>query len=394
MTGVSVRIADFCRTGSGGTPSRSQMELYYEGGTIPWVKSGELREGLITATEEHVTAAALKETSIKLVPSGAILLAMYGATVGRLALLGVEATTNQAVCHIVPDPTVADTRYLYYAIASQVPQIIAMGVGGAQPNISQGLIKDLQVPLPSLPEQRRIAAILDQADALRAKRREALAQLDSLAQSIFVDMFGECRADRIVWPIEIFENIAIETKIGLVRGAEEFGLDFAIPYVRMNAIGRNGEFLPDLVLRTNVNDKELEDYRLKPGDLLFNTRNSKELVGKTALFREQGTYVYNNNLMRIRFGGGIIPEYVAAAFLTPFVQHELEVRKAGTTSVFAIYARELKSLPIPVPPFQHQQAFASRIETLETLKALHRIALAELDSLFTCLQHRAFLGEL
>ena len=174
------RIGDFCRTGSGSTPSRSQMERYYEGGAIPWVKSGELREGLIVETGEHVTDAALQETSVKLVPAGAILLAMYGATVGRLAILGVEATTNQAVCHIVPDAKAADTRYLYWAIAAQVPAIVAMGVGGAQPNISQSLVKDLWVPLPPLPEQRRIAAILDQADALRAKRREALAQLDSL----------------------------------------------------------------------------------------------------------------------------------------------------------------------------------------------------------------------
>jgi len=182
------------------------LERYYQGGAIPWVKSGELREGIVVATEEYITAAALKETSVKLVPAGAILLAMYGATVGRLAILGVEATTNQAVCHIVPDAKAADTRYLYRAIERQVPAIIAMGVGGAQPNISQAVVKDLSIPLPNLPEQRRIAAILDQADAHRAKRREALAQLDSLTQSIFIEIFGDPVSNQMRWPELTFDQ--------------------------------------------------------------------------------------------------------------------------------------------------------------------------------------------
>ena len=175
----TVRLSEFCRTGTGGTPSRSNLERYYEGGTIPWVKSGELRESVINETEEHVTEAALRETNMKLVPAGALLLAMYGATVGRLGILGVDATTNQAVCHIVPDPKAAEVRFLFHALSNQVANLVARGVGGAQPNISQGIVKDLKLALPPLAEQRRIAEVLDRAEALRAKRRAALAQLDS-----------------------------------------------------------------------------------------------------------------------------------------------------------------------------------------------------------------------
>jgi len=87
-------LSEFCRVGSGGTPSRSNLTRYYEGGNIPWVKSGELRESVITKTEEHITEAALKETNARIVPAGALLLAMYGATVGRLGILGVDAATN------------------------------------------------------------------------------------------------------------------------------------------------------------------------------------------------------------------------------------------------------------------------------------------------------------
>ena len=207
----TVRLSEFCRTGTGGTPSRGNLEHYYEGGTIPWVKSGELREAVINKTEEHVTEAALEETNVKIVPAGALLLAMYGATVGRLGILGVEATTNQAVCHIIPDPREADVRFMFHALSNQVPTLIARSVGGAQPNISQGIIKDLKLSLPPLPEQRRVAAVLDKAEVLRAKRRSTLTQLDTLTQSIFLDLFGDPVTNPKKWPRiefgELLENI-------------------------------------------------------------------------------------------------------------------------------------------------------------------------------------------
>jgi len=117
------KISEFCQTGSGTTPSRQKEALYY-GGKIPWVKSGELREGEITETEETVTEAALKETSLKLVPSGALLVAMYGATVGRVGRLGIDATTNQAVCHVIPDPALADERYMFHALCAKASELV------------------------------------------------------------------------------------------------------------------------------------------------------------------------------------------------------------------------------------------------------------------------------
>src|SRR5690606_33408705 len=155
-------ISEFCRTGSGGTPSRAQADRYY-GGRIPWVKSGELREGTVTSTEESITDEALAETAAKLVPAGALLVAMYGATVGRVGRLGMDAATNQAICHIVPDSKRVDDTYLFHALQAKVPEWIGKRVGGAQPNISQGIIRETKVRLPPLPEQKRIAAILDKA---------------------------------------------------------------------------------------------------------------------------------------------------------------------------------------------------------------------------------------
>ncbi len=177
-------LAAFCKTGTGGTPSRGKMQRYYEAGTIPWVKSGELREQVITSTGEYITETALKETSVKLVPKDALLLALYGATVGRLGILGTQATTNQAVCHIIPNSLRADLRYMFHSLSNQVSYLVGRGVGGAQPNISQGIIKSLPIPLPPLDLQHRFATIVESVEKQRASQRTHLAELDTLFSSL------------------------------------------------------------------------------------------------------------------------------------------------------------------------------------------------------------------
>jgi type I restriction enzyme S subunit len=252
----------------------------------------------------------------------------------------------------------------------------------------------IDVPLPNVTAQRRIADILDKADALQAKRRAALAKLDSLPQSIFHDMFGDTRTEPTRWPTVPLENIVRETKLGLVRSSQEFGPDFQTPYVRMNAITRDGELELKSVHRTHATDAEIEAYRLEPGDLLFNTRNSEELVGKTALFRGGGLHIFNNNVMRIRLTADAHPEFVAAAFKTAFVQHELDLRKSGTTNVFAIYYKDLRSLPLPLPPIQLQRDFESRVAAVRKWKTAQKASHEGFESLFAALQHRAFSGQL
>lgn len=160
----------------------------------------------------------------------------------------------------------------------------------------------------------------------------------------------------------------------------------------MNAITRDGELELGSVQRTNATDAEIEAYRLEPGDFLFNTRNSEELVGKTALFRGGGLHLFNNNVMRIRFTAEADPEFVAAAFKTEFVQRELNSRKSGTTNVFAVYYKDLRSLPLPLPPLKLQRDFACRVTAVGKRRAPYSASLAEIDALFTALQHQAFQG--
>lgn len=156
------RLGNLCRTTSGGTPNRTRQDFY--GGDIPWVKSGELHQGTILDTEEKLTEAGLLGSSAKLMPPGTILYAMYGATVGAIATLGIRASTNQAICCITPGDEL-DSQYLVEVLKQATPALLLKRVGGAQPNLSQDLIRNLEVPLPPLKVQqdfgRKVAAVSD-----------------------------------------------------------------------------------------------------------------------------------------------------------------------------------------------------------------------------------------
>ena len=158
-----VRLGDIGNWKSGSTPSRSNPSYY--GGDIPWVKSGEVKQGRIKTTEETITQVALEKCSLGLNPVGSVLVAMYGANIGEVGILEIEATTNQAVCAC---QTYAhfDENYLLYLITSMKPYFLSQGAGAAQPNISREKIIATVFPLPPLPEQRRIVVRIDQLMAL------------------------------------------------------------------------------------------------------------------------------------------------------------------------------------------------------------------------------------
>jgi type I restriction enzyme S subunit len=367
------KIADFCQTGSGTTPSRQKLERYY-GGPIPWVKSGELRETEITRTEECITETAIRETSLKVVPSGALLVAMYGATVGRVGRLGVDATTNQAVCHIIPDRSVADPQYMFHALCAKASELVAKGVGGAQPNISQGTIKDTEIYLPPLEEQKRIAAILDQADELRRKRQSALDRLNQLGQAIFIEMFGDPRSKQTeggagtTWQTAQLREICspkqhktIPVSMLLDEGFPVYGANGQIGFyseythvdetVAITCRGATCGTINVAPAKSYItgNAMALDDLDIRRIDLRF-------LV-----------YALKNRGLHDVISGSAQPQITRAPLL---------------------------SVEIPLPPLDRQKRFAKVMASVDLERASIEIAKARGDALFVSLQHRAFRGEL
>ena len=194
MNWIREPLSDICDTTSGGTPSRKVQE-YYHNGTIPWVKSGELENNIILDTEEFITEEALANSSDKIFPAGTLLIALYGATIGKLAFLGIPAATNQAVCAIFENKKVS-LKYLYYYMLFKRPDLVKQGIGGAQPNISQAILKKLIIPYPVLTsDQERIVArieeLFSQLDAGVETLKKTKAQLLRYRRSVIINVLED-----------------------------------------------------------------------------------------------------------------------------------------------------------------------------------------------------------
>jgi type I restriction enzyme S subunit len=157
---VWTTIGGVAETTSGGTPARNHSEYY--GGNIPWIKSGELRDGIINAVEEFLSEEGLSKSNAKLFSKGTALVAMYGATVGKTGILGMDAATNQAICALLPIQEAFRAKYITYWVQFQRQELINRSAGGAQPNINQEIIRSFPLPLPPLLEQHRIIAAIEQ----------------------------------------------------------------------------------------------------------------------------------------------------------------------------------------------------------------------------------------
>jgi type I restriction enzyme, S subunit len=389
MNYPSLPISSFCSTGSGGTPSRANVDGYYDG-TIPWVKSGELREDIILDTEEKITELALRESSAKLVPKGALLIAMYGATIGRIAELGVDGTTNQAVCHIVPDPKVADKRYLFYGLRSKVPELIKQGAGGAQPNINQQIIRDTQIPLPPLPEQKRIAAILDKADAIRRKRQQAVKLTEELLRSVFLDMFGDPVTNPKGWEKVTLGDVAIQVTDGEhqtpVRTTE------GVKLLSARNI-RNGNIDVNDVDYVSIEEHERIKRRCNPvrGDILISCSGT---IGRVTTVETDEPFSLVRSVAMVKLKAtSITSKYLEHYLRTPALQRIMQ-NNANSSSQANLFQNQIRDLPVCLPKLDYQQQFTNKISVVEKIVAMHGGALAEHATLFTSLLQRAFRGEL
>lgn len=188
----SAKLGEVCETTSGGTPLKSHKE-YYEGGAIPWLRSGEVCKKDIEAAECFITPAGMENSSAKLFPVNTVLVAMYGATAGQVGILRFPATTNQAICGILPSTRFVP-EFLYYALLQQKAALVRRAVGGAQPNISQEKIREVVLPLPPLVEQERVVARLERAEGVSrrmvALAQEGVAQCGVYRRAVLAEAFG------------------------------------------------------------------------------------------------------------------------------------------------------------------------------------------------------------
>ncbi|MDA7308049.1 restriction endonuclease subunit S, partial [Escherichia coli] len=367
-----LKIEDFCSTGSGGTPSRAKPE-YYEGGDIPWIKSGDLKDSKIYEANEYITAAGLENSSAKIVEKDSILIAMYGATVGRLAILGINAATNQAICNIRPDTTIADMKYLYYFLKSKFSYFVENAVGGAQPNISQGLIKSLEVPLPSLDEQKRIADILDKAAGVCQKREQAIKLADDFLRATFLEIFGDPVKNPKGWKKNKIKKGVLDITSGWSATGEnipcksdEFGV------LKISSV-TSGIFKPE---ENKMVDSEtiLASKKLifpKKGDLLFSRANTRELVAAICMVHQDYDNLFlPDKLWSIKLDHDLLlPEFFLVLIQNEKIRDLLTKQATGTSgSMLNISKNKFEETEIIFPEINVQKYFCNTFRKTISLK--------------------------
>lgn len=288
--------------------------------------------------------------------------------------------------------TKQDIRWLAYRLNAL--GLNQMNKAAAVPGLNREDAYRQQLLLPPLPEQRRIAAILDQADALRAKRREALALLDSLAQSIFIEMFGDPITNTKGWPIYSLVTVSDRIQIGPFGSQlhEEDYINDGIPLVNPTHI-KGGRIYPDWSLTVPESKyRQLSQYHLSAGDLILGRRGE---MGRCAVItsNEQGWLCGTGSLF-IRLNAEVLnPIYLGFVIASDSMRRYLENVAQGVTMA-NLNKDIVGALPIPTPPIERQLEFVSQLSGTESLRNSNEKSLNELNLLFASLQHRAFRGEL
>ncbi len=352
------------------------------------------------AEARSIACAEAPSRARQLVEEGDVLISTVRPNLNGVARVGLEhhgATASTGFCVLRPAPGKLDSGFAFQWVKSQafVSDMVSKATGASYPAVSDRIVLESKIPLPPLPEQRRIAAILDQADALRTKRREALAQLDSLTQSIFIEMFGDSGVNPMGWPQPCLgELMESGPQNGLYKRSTDYGT--GTPILRIDAFYDGAVTKLTTLKRVRVTADEVRIFGLAAEDVVINRVNSIEYLGKSALIPDlQEPTVFESNMMRFKVASErVLPIYLVAFLQTPFIKEQIRAASKDAVNQSSINQQDVKAFKINVPPLALQQTFATRIQAVESLKTTHRAALTELDALFASLQHRAFAGAL
>ena len=401
------RMDNIAQWGSGGTPSRKIPEYY--NGSIPWIKTGELNNDYIFETEEHITQNAIFHSSAKLFPVNAVVIAMYGATIGKVGILGVEATTNQA-CACGVSYSSVNYKYLFYYAISQKDNFINKGKGGAQPNISQEIIKSHEFPLPPLLEQQRIVdrieSLFTKLDEAKQKAQDALDSFETRKAAILHRAFtGELTAQ---WRkehgvgMESWKNSTVgracrDVKVGIVIKPSQYYTDKeeGTPAFRSANVRENHIDDFDWVYLNRAGTENNSRSIVHTGDVLV-VRSGNPGTACVVSERFDG-YNAIDILIAVPDHKQISSEFLCNYTNSPFGKTLILENKRGM-ALAHFNVKGYSELPIRVPELDEQAEIVRILDNLlakeQQAKEAAEKVLEQIDLTKKAILARAFRGEL
>ena len=398
---VECSLGEIAEWGSGGTPNRG-IPSYYNG-TIPWLKTGDLNDGLITEVKEFITELGLKNSSAKMFPKNSIVIAMYGATIGKTGILNFASSTNQACAVAVPYFNM--NKFIYLFLKSEKEKFIEKGKGGAQPNISQAVIKAHNINLPPLEEQNRIVTKLDALFAQLETIKISMANIplllkdfrqQVLTQAVTGKLTEEFRKNRN-WEYKKIEKITLKVGSGSTpTGGQAAYLDEGIPLIRSMNVHFNGIKYDGLAYLNEKQAKGLKNVEVFENDILLNITGAS--IGRVCLAPKEisGARV-NQHVCIIRVNNELKPSFLNIYLSSPIIQNIINNENYGVTRQSFTKAQILE-LEIPIPSIEEQEIILSKVESLfakaDAIEQKYKLFRDKIDNLPQALLHKAFKGEL
>lgn len=387
-----VKLGDICEFISGGTPSRS-VEHYFQG-KMPWITGADITSELITTAREYITQEAIDSSATNIIPKGNILL-VTRTGVGKVAIAGVDICISQDFTGLLPDRSRVDVGYLFRLLQASESYFKIHQRGATIQGVTRSVVKDLTIPLPLLAEQKRIAAILDQADALRVKRRAALGRLDALVQSVFLEMFGDPVTNPMGWEERQLAEVA-DIASGVTKG-RKFGnkKTVTVPYMRVANV-QDGSIYTGDIKDIEVLPEDIKKYQLEKGDILLTEGGDPDKLGRGAVWKGEITpCIHQNHIFRVRLTSQqLVPEYLSALIASSRGKRYFLRAAKQTTGIASINKTQLTAFPALIPKIDLQQKYLQAIEEIAGLRQQTSAQMSYFENLFHSLQQRAFRGEL
>ncbi len=350
---MKYKLGEIFEVGSGGTPSKSHPEYY--GGSIPWIKTGDLKCEYLYEAEDYITESGLRNSSAKMYEPDTVLIAMYGATIGATSILKIDACTNQACAAFKKNEKVIP-EYLYYFLKSQKKRFVKDGVGGAQPNISAGYLKNVEMEVPTIERQAEIVDILDKVNRVIKQRGIELEEFDNLIKSRFVELFGMPVSNTKGWKTEQMNDVA-------------------------PVINYSGEFDDEVWLLN------LDMIEAQTGRILDYLMVSEEEVGSSTCTFDTSNVLYSK--LRPYLNKVVIPERCgyATSELVPLQPIKTKLsreylaymlrsdefvnminEKVAGAKMPRVSMGDFRKFDVPIPPLELQEQFATFVTQVDKLK--------------------------
>jgi len=387
-----VKIIDFCNI-SNGFAFKSDKYISENGARV--IRITNVQKGKIVDNDPKLYPfSELDKLEAYKIFEGDILMSLTGnvGRVGRFPKELLPAYINQRVCRVMPKNEKLDTNFLFHFLNSDVfeNEAIKNSAGAAQLNLSTKWLGDFEIPLPNLATQQRIAAILDQADAIIQNNRAIVQKYDALTQSLFLDMFGDPVKNEKGWENKNLEKILKFLTSGS-RGWAKYYSNAGDIFLRIQNIGYNKLRLDDLTFINTPNSAEAKRTKVEPGDIVISITAD---LGRTAVIPSDfPTAFINQHLAILRFSEESNPFYISAFIASKGGQTLFnKLDKGGVKS--GLNFTDLKSYKLLLPPLELQNQFAERVAVIEAQKQQAQLELAKSEELFASLLQRAFKGEL